>query len=74
MTKQLYLSTYQIDDRCEFAYETAGQIEIQRENLAAAVAAFDKVSRAAALYQHPLFVLRVSGGTGGSLCFIRASQ
>jgi len=32
----------QIDDRCEFAYETAGQIEIQRENLAAAVAAFDK--------------------------------
>jgi len=31
-----------IDDKCEFAYETIGQIEIQRENMEAAIKAFDK--------------------------------
>ena len=32
-----------IDDKCEFAFETIGQIEIQRGNMEAAVAAFNKV-------------------------------
>jgi len=31
-----------IDDKCEFAFETIGQIEIQRGNMEAAVAAFNK--------------------------------
>jgi len=31
-----------VDDKCEFAYETIGQIEIQRDNMEAAVEAFDK--------------------------------
>jgi len=31
-----------VDPKCEFAYETLGQLEIQRENLEAAVSAFDK--------------------------------
>merc|ERR1712128_133382 len=31
-----------VDDKCEFAYETIGQIEIQRDNMEAAVKAFDK--------------------------------
>ena len=34
-----------VDSKCEFAYETIGQLEIQRDNMEAAVAAFDKVSR-----------------------------
>ena len=33
----------QVDAKCEFAYETIGQIEIQRENMEAAVKAFDQV-------------------------------
>ena len=33
-----------VDSKCEFAYETIGQLEIQRDNMEAAVAAFDKVS------------------------------
>ena len=33
-----------VDPKCEFAYETIGQLEIQRDNMEAAVAAFDKVS------------------------------
>jgi len=32
----------QVDAKCEFAYETIGQIEIQRENMEAAVKAFDQ--------------------------------
>ena len=35
----------QVDDKCEFAYETIGQIEIQRDNMEAAVKAFDKVKK-----------------------------
>lgn len=35
-----------VDSKCEFAYETLGQLEIQRDNMEAAVTAFDKVSRA----------------------------
>jgi len=31
-----------IDDKCEFAYETLGQIEIQRGKMEEAIAAFDK--------------------------------
>lgn len=31
-----------IDDKCEFAYETLGQIEIQRDRMEEAIAAFDK--------------------------------
>merc|ERR1719483_1192722 len=31
-----------VDDKCEFAYETVGQIEIQLDNLDRAVEAFDK--------------------------------
>lgn len=31
-----------VDSKCEFAYETIGQLEIQRDNMEAAVAAFDK--------------------------------
>jgi len=31
-----------VDDKCEFAYETLGQIEIQRDNMEKAVEAFDK--------------------------------
>ena len=34
-----------VDDKCEFAFETIGQIEIQRGNLEAAVSAFRKVSK-----------------------------
>ena len=33
-----------VDSKCEFAYETLGQLEIQRDNMEAAVVAFDKVS------------------------------
>ena len=33
-----------VDSKCEFAYETIGQLEIQRDNMEAAVRAFDKVS------------------------------
>ena len=32
-----------VDSKCEFAYETLGQLEIQRGNMEAAVSAFDKV-------------------------------
>ena len=32
-----------VDSKCEFAYETIGQLEIQRDNMEAAVTAFDKV-------------------------------
>ena len=35
-----------VDSKCEFAYETLGQLEIQRDNMEAAVTAFDKVSSA----------------------------
>jgi len=31
-----------VDEKCEFAYETIGQIEIQRDNMEEAVKAFDK--------------------------------
>eukprot|EP00090_Calanus_glacialis_P042689 TRINITY_DN7568_c0_g1_i1.p1 TRINITY_DN7568_c0_g1~~TRINITY_DN7568_c0_g1_i1.p1 ORF type:complete len:527 (-),score=139.62 TRINITY_DN7568_c0_g1_i1:104-1630(-) len=31
-----------VDEKCEFAFETIGQIEIQRDNMEAAVEAFDK--------------------------------
>ena len=33
-----------VDSKCEFAYETIGQLEIQRDNMEAAVRAFDKVN------------------------------
>ena len=32
-----------VDDKCEFAWETLGQIMIQRDDMAKAVQAFDKV-------------------------------
>lgn len=32
----------EIDDMCEFAYETLGQLEIQRDRMDGAIAAFDK--------------------------------
>jgi len=32
----------EIDDKCEFAYETLGQLEIQRDRMDGAIAAFDK--------------------------------
>ena len=35
-----------MDDKCEFAYETIGQIEIQKGNLEGARAAFEKVEKA----------------------------
>ena len=37
-------SARQVDDKCEFAWETLGQIMIQRDDMAKAVQAFDKVS------------------------------
>jgi hypothetical protein len=33
-----------LDEKNEFAYETMGQLELQRENLEEAVKMFDKVS------------------------------
>ena len=32
-----------VDDKCEFAWETLGQIQIQKDNMDEAVKAFDKV-------------------------------
>lgn len=32
----------EVDDKCEFAYETLGQIEIQRDDMEKAIEAFDK--------------------------------
>ena len=34
---------FQLDERNEFAYETMGQLELQRDNLEEAVKMFDKV-------------------------------
>ena len=36
-------ATIQLDERNEFAYETMGQLELQRDNLEEAVKMFDKV-------------------------------
>ena len=32
-----------VDEKCEFAWETLGQIQIQKDNMDEAVMAFDKV-------------------------------
>ena len=53
-----------VDPKCEFAYETLGQLEIQRENLEAAVSAFDKVIVLGKILI-VLIILRSSGHSPG---------
>ena len=38
----LFFRALEVDDKCEFAYETLGTVEVQRGNLTKAVQLFEK--------------------------------